>query len=62
MDIGSFIILPHFLKMSEVNVEFNEDLLAIATEEDLANEMGNKMDALIPIAKNILSFIKQRVK
>lgn len=49
-------------KDGTVKVEFNEDLLAIATEEELINEMGDKMDGLIPIAKNILSFIKRKAK
>lgn len=60
MDFELFTVL--LKKDGTVSVEFNEDLLAIATEEDLVNEMGDKMDALIPIAKNILSFIKERVK
>lgn len=43
-----------------VRVSFNPKLLEVATEEELLNEMSDKMDGLLPIAESIIEFIKSK--
>ena len=41
-----------------IGVIFNEQLLALATEEEIFNEMDGDMDALAPIVSKMVEFIK----
>jgi len=43
-----------------IDVEFDESLLAFATQEELFNELENKMDALIPMVAKIIDLIKSK--
>lgn len=44
-----------------VHVNFNEELLAFATEEELLKELETEMDALVPMVAKIFNLIKSKV-
>lgn len=43
-----------------IGIEFNEQLLVLATKEELFNEMEGGMDDLAPIVSKMLKFIKEK--
>lgn len=47
-------------KDGTVKVSFNPELLEIVSEKELLNEMSDKMDGLLPIAENIIDFVKSK--
>ncbi|MBZ9635612.1 hypothetical protein [Clostridium sp. FP1] len=43
-----------------IDVEFDESLLAFATQEELFNELEGEMDALMPMVAKIINLIKSK--
>jgi len=43
-----------------IGVEFNEQLLTLATEEEIFKEMEGAMDTLAPIVSKMVEFIKAK--
>ena len=43
-----------------IGIEFNEELLQLATEEELFNEMTDGMEQIVPIVSKLMMFLQSK--
>ena len=56
MDLELFTVL--YKENGAIGIEFNPDLLEIAPEEELINEMTDGMDAIAPIVNKLMMYLQ----
>ena len=57
MDLELFTVL--YKQNGVIGIEFNEQLLQAATEEEIFKEMTNEMEAIKPIVSKLMIFLQK---
>ena len=60
MDLELFTVL--YKQNGAIGIEFNEQLLQAATEEEIFKEMTNEMKAIKPIVSKLMIFLQKRTE
>lgn len=58
MEFGLFTV--SLKQDGTIKVTFNSQLLEVATEEELLNEISDNMECLLPIVESIINFVKSK--
>ena len=56
MDLELFTVV--FKENGAIGIEFNPELLEIAPEEELINEMTDGMDAITPVVIKLITYLQ----
>ena len=58
MQLELFTVL--YKEDGSIGIEFNEELLQVATEKELFNEMDSEMRRIVPIVSKLMMFLKKK--